>query len=344
MTKITSRPFGTVHGKQAILYTLDNGIISADITDYGAALTALRTMSRSGETLDVLLGYESAEQYSLQDGYLGATVGRCCNRIAGGSFWLGGTTYCLYQNDGKNHLHGGRLGFSHRFWQVEVQGEALCFSLHSPDGEEGYPGALEISVCFSLTEQGGLLIRYRARSSRDTLCNLTNHAYFNLDGQGCGRDVLGHQLRLCAERYTPCRADLVPAGELRRVSETPYDFTEFHAIGERIACGEEGLEAAGGYDHNWELEKEGLAAEAYSPYSGVCMQVYTDRPGMQFYSGNFLTERMGKAGAVYGKRSGFCLETQCFPDAIHRADFPSPILKAGEEYRTYTEYRFSVLK
>ena len=344
MTKISIRPFGTVSGKQAVLYTLDNGVISADITDYGATLTALRTVCRNGETLDVALGYESAEQYSLQDGYLGATVGRCCNRIAGGSFWLGGTTYCLYRNDGENHLHGGKTGFSHRFWQAEVQGEELCFSLLSPDGEEGYPGVLEASVSFSLTEQGGLLIRYRARSDRDTLCNLTNHAYFNLDGHDCGRNVLEHSLRLCADHYTPCRADLIPAGELRSVLSTPYDFTEFHAIGERIACGEEGLEAAGGYDHNWALRREGLAAEAYSSRSGVCMQVYTDRPGVQFYSGNFLTERIGKAGAVYGRRSGFCLETQCFPDAIHHADFPSPVLKAGQAYSSYTEYRFSILK
>ena len=345
MTEPARRPFGrTPEGERVELVTLDNGILRGEILTFGAALRTLEVPGRAGARVDVVLGYDTLEEYLTRDGYLGAVVGRCANRIAGGRFSLNGRDYALPINDGPNHLHGGVQGFSRRVWQVEeLEAHRAVFSLFSPDGEEGYPGALRVRVEYRL-DGAALELRYLAESDRDTLCNLTNHSYFNLAGQGSGT-VLDQELCIHARRYTPTDGNSIPTGELAEVAGTPMDLRSPTPIGARIGEDFPQLAQAGGYDHNYVLDGPAgtlrPAAWARSEATGITMETETTLPGVQFYTANYIEAgRPGKAGAVYGPRCGFCLETQIFPDAPNPPAFPSAVLRAGERWEHVTRYRF----
>lgn len=314
------------------------GLYEAHILPYGATLQSLLVPDRNGVQRDVVLGYESLAEYQQNDGYLGATVGRCANRIAGAQFTLDGTAYPLAANEGKNQLHSGPHGLHQKVWAWEQRAEnSVTLRAVSPDGEDGYPGTLEVAVTYTLSD-GALEIDYKAESDCDTVCNLTNHAYFNLAGQGSGL-VDSHALRVNADHYTPCGPGIIPTGEVRAVDGTALDLRRSTQLGDRLGAAE--LAEYGGYDHNFCLNSAN-AARLYCPESGICMDTETTLPGLQVYTAGFLTERRGKDGAVYGKNHGVCLETQFWPDAVHHENFPSPILRAGETYRHQTVYRFSM--
>lgn len=337
------RPFGAVpDGAQVDRILLRDGAQTCEIITYGAALRSLQVPDRNGAPTDIVLGFDRLEDYIAHDAHFGGTVGRFANRIAGGVFSLNGKSWHLPKNDGENHLHGGPDGFDRRIWSVEQLTErAVTLCLHSPDGDMGYPGTMEARVTYTL-QDGALSIRYAAVSDRDTLCSLTNHAYFNLNGHDSG-DVLRHMLRLRASHYTLSDASLIPTGEIAAVSGTPMDFTQPTAIGARIHDAFEALRQAGGYDHNYVVD-EAVCAEAWSDESGICMTVTTDRPGVQLYTGNFLGGTpLGKDGAQYPKHGGFCLETQAFPDAPNHPTFPSAVLRAGERFESTTIYRFGTV-
>ncbi len=339
--------FGTMPDGTAVeQYTLAAGELSCDIITYGGAVRALRVPARDGRTVDVLLGFDTLEDYLSHDKYLGALVGRCANRIGGASFDLNGVRYPLPANDGPNHLHGGEKGFFSRLWAVEAAGDSfLTLALDSPDGEEGYPGRLTVRVTYRL-EEDGLAIAYRAQADQDTLCNLTSHAYFNLSGHDSG-PVGDQTIQIFAGRYTPADAGSIPTGELASVDGTPMDLRRPVPMGEHWDDDFPQLAFAGGYDRNWVLDggedSLSVAARAYSPRTGVALEVLTDLPGVQFYSGNYLDGcPAGKGGAPYGRRWGFCLETQFFPDSPHHPNFPSAVLRAGEVWQHTTVLRFSM--
>lgn len=344
------RPFGTSNeGGDATLYTLENSHgMSISITDYGGIVTHLQVPDRDGTLADVVLGYDSLDDYLRDSPYFGAIVGRYGNRIAGGRFSLDGVQYVLPRNDGVNHLHGGLRGFDKVHWEAEPfadGGESgLRLSHVSSDGEEGYPGELRVSVVYALTNENELRIEYEAETDRPTVVNLTHHSYFNLGGHASG-DILGHRLMLNADRFTPVDANLIPTGELRSVDGTPFDFRVSTAIGARIEADDPQLRYAGGYDHNFVLNDDDgslrLAARVSDPTSGRVMEVLTTEPGIQFYSGNFLDgSNVGKGRAPYERRAGFCLETQHFPDSPNKTHFPTTVLRPGEVYRSTTVYRF----
>lgn len=343
---VTKAKFGaTPEGKAVDLYTLTNarGMV-AKIATYGATVTELHVPDKSGKMGDVVLGFGTLDGYLKPEPYFGATVGRVANRVAKGKFTLNGKTYTLAVNNGPNSLHGGIKAFDKQVWNAaEVkskEGPAVRFTYTSPDGEEGYPGTLKVTVIYTLTAKNGLLIDYTATTDKETPVNLTNHSYFNLAGGG---DVLKHQLMIAADSYTPTDDTLIPTGKIAPVKGTPLDFTKMTAIGEHIAqtTGE-----PNGYDHNFVLRSGGksfaLAAKVYEPTTGRVMEVYTTEPGVQFYTGNFLDGTLtGKGGTVYKQRSAFCLETQHYPDSINHPTFPTTVLKPGQTYRQKTEYRFS---
>jgi len=317
---------------------LRQGEYEAHILPYGATLHALFVPDGTGRRRDVVLGYETPAEYRRHDGYLGATVGRCANRIAGAAFSCGGETFRLSANEGENQLHSGSHGLHQKVWSWQQTAEnAVTLSTISPHGEDGYPGTLHVWVSYTLSG-GALTIDYRALSDRDTLCNLTNHAYFNLAGQDSGT-VASQVLTVNAAHYTPCGAGTIPTGEVRSVAGTALDLRQGARLGDRLGAAE--LAEYGGYDHNFCL-CSAAAAELFSPESGIAMAVETTMPGLQVYTAGFLTPRQGKAGAVYGRNHGVCLETQFWPDAVHHPHFPSPLLAAGEEYRHRTVYRFTV--
>lgn len=334
----TQAPFGaTRDGLPVTAYCLRNGSgASVTLLDYGATVQSLCVLNRRGGTTDVALGYDTLAEYEAQDAYLGATVGRVANRIGGACFSLNGTHYPLARNDGENHLHGGLLGFDKRLWHAALQGDALVFSRLSPDGEEGYPGNLQVTVAFSLTEDNALRIRYDAETDRDTLINLTNHTYFNLNGGGT---VLDHTLQVFAQRITENDSASLPTGRALDVTGTPFDFRQPKTIGADIGEADEQLRRGGGYDHNFVLAGR-QAAVLFSAQSGVELTVETDLPGMQVYTANFLSQRQGKAGRRMGPRDGVCLETQLFPNAMRCYGFPSPVLHPGEHLHLETIYRF----
>jgi aldose 1-epimerase len=345
-------PFGkTEDGQPVDLYTLSNkNGVEAAITNFGGIIVSLKVPDRGGKLDDVVLGYEQLDGYLTNKAFFGAIIGRYANRIAHGKFVLNGTTYNIPKNDGDNALHGGLKGFNKRLWTAKdvsgSHGQALELTYLSPDGEEGFPGNLSAKVVYTLTDQNELRIDYSATTDKETVINLTNHSYFNLAGQGTG-DILGHELTIRADRFTPVDATLIPTGELKPVKATPFDFTKGTAIGARIAQEDEQLKVGKGYDHNWVLNSKGkgsvsLAAEAYEPKSGRVLQVLTDQPGIQFYSGNFLDGSItGKSSKVYNLRNGFCLETQHFPDSPNQPKFPSTVLKPGQQYKTTTVFKFS---
>ena len=342
-----SIPFGVMpDGAVVEQFTLTAGALSCDILTFGGSLRALRVPDRNGKIVDVLLGFDSLEDYRTHGKSFGALVGRFANRIGGARFSLNGKTYPLVANDnGVNHLHGGGLGFDRRVWRAESASDsALTLSLFSPHGEEGYPGDLLVRVAYTLTEEG-LTIDYRARCDRDTVCNLTNHAYFNLSGHDSG-PVLDQTIQILADRYTPTDALSIPTGEIAPVEGTPMDLRQPLPIGARIDEDFPQLRQAGGYDHNWipggEPGTLRPVARAASEATGVSMEVLSTLPGVQFYSGNYLAgSPAGKGGAAYDARWGFCLETQFFPDSPNHENFPSCVLRAGEEFASTTAFRFT---
>ena len=347
-TGIQRERFGkTKEGREVFLYQLTNrnGAV-VRITDYGGIVTALLVPDRNGKLRDVVLGFSTLEGYLAGHPYFGALIGRYGNRIAGGGFQLNGTAYKLATNDGKNHLHGGTIGFDKVIWKgkeiKESAGTGVELTYLSRDGEEGYPGNLSVTVVYELTDRNELKITYKATTDAATPVNLTYHGYFNLDGEGTP-DMLDEQMTIMADRFTPVSPDLIPTGEIREVRGTALDFTAPHPIGERIR------DVKGGYDHNYVLNKKGgepeLAARVYAPESGIVMEVLTTEPGMQFYSGNFLDGTLkGKKGNMYQRHSGFCLEAQHYPDSPNHPDFPSTTLYPGQIYRQITVYRFSIRK
>jgi aldose 1-epimerase len=337
-------------GRTVQIYTLvnENGL-KAKITNYGAKLVSLEVPDKDGTLADVILGYETLDMYIKGDPYFGATVGRFANRIAHGKFILEGKEYELAQNNGPNHLHGGPGGYQSVLWKAEVidkEGQAaLKLNYLSPDGEEGYPGNLDIEVIYTWQNDNRLHIEYKATTDQTTIVNLTHHSLFNLKGEGNG-DILGHVLTINASAFTPVDSTLIPTGEIRSVEGTPLDFRTPEIIGERINEANEQLIKGKGYDHNWVLDKkEGLelAATLLEPESGRKMEVWTTEPGLQFYSGNFLDgSQIGKMKQAYQFRTGLALEAQHYPDSPNQARFPSVVLKKGEVYTQITVYGFSV--
>lgn len=338
--------FGTIEGKVVHLYSLRNARgATAKVISYGATLTDLWMPDRNGKLEDVVLGFDNLEAYRTKHPWFGATVGRVANRIARGKFTLDDREYSLEINDPPHSLHSGPNDFSRVVWQGEIvherNGAAVRFSYDSPAGEQGFPGRLWVTVLYRFTNDNELQLEYTARTAQATPVNLTHHSYFNLDG---AKNILGSVLQINGENYTPVDAARIPTGEIRPVKGTALDFTQPMAIGARIA--EVGGDP-GGYDHNFVLSAEAgklkFAARVFEETSGRQMEVWTTEPGLQFYSGNFLDGTFtGKRGVRYGKHSGFCLETQHFPDAVNRPEFPSIILRPGSVYGTQTTYRFSI--
>jgi len=349
--QVEKSAFGTLPDGTAVdLYTLwGAGGLSAAIATYGGAIVSLKVPDASGRLADVVLGFDELEGYlGKGNPYFGCIVGRYGNRIAGGRFTLDGRAHTLAPNDRGNHLHGGLRGFDKVVWAARPRespkGPALELSHLSRDGEEGYPGNLSVSVTYTL-EDRSLRIDYAATTDRPTHCNLTNHAYFNLEGEGSGT-VLDHRLQLWASGFTAVGEGLIPTGEIRSVQGTPLDFREPTRIGDRIDALDPQLKLAGGYDHNFVLDRTGAppwrCARVVAPRSGRVLEVLSTEPGIQFYSGNLLDGTLrGKGGRPYPRRAGFCLETQHFPDSPNRPEFPSTALRLGERYASRTIYRFS---
>jgi aldose 1-epimerase len=348
---VKKEPFGkTSDGKQVDIYTLKNTKgVEARIMTYGGIVVSLKVPDKNGKFDDVVLGYDALDGYLKNNGpYLGAIIGRYANRIAQGRFSLNGKEYTLVKNNGENHLHGGLKGFDKVVWtgrgRADKNGAMVELTYLSRDGEEGYPGNLTARVVYTLTEADELKIVYSATTDKDTIVNLTHHSYFNLAGAG---DILGHQMQINADRFTPTDSGAIPTGELKSVKGTPFDFTVPTAIGARIEQADEQLKFGNGYDHNFVLNKTGnslgLAATVYERASGRVMEVYTTEPGMQFYTGNYLDGTItGKNGKVYQRRFGFCLEAQRFPDSPNKPAFPSAALKPGQKYTQTTVYKFMV--
>jgi aldose 1-epimerase len=343
--------FGTTKsGEKVDIYTLTNSKgCAVKITNYGGIVTSLTVPDKNGKLCDVVLGHDNLDGYIKDNSpYFGALIGRYGNRIAKGKFTLDGKTYTLATNNNNiNHLHGGNVGFDKVVWKAKEikQSDAVGLELTylSKDGEEGYPGNLSITVKYLWTNKNELKINYEATTDKTTVVNLTNHAYFNL---ACKGDILSHELMINADKFTPVDSGLIPTGELRSVKGTVFDFTKPTAIGARIEKDDEQLKFGGGYDHNFALNnyngKLKLAATVYEPTTGRVIEVLTTEPGIQFYSGNFLDGKItGRAGTVYNKRNGFCLETQHFPDSPNQPKFLPTTLKPGEKYNTTTVYKFS---
>ncbi|MDO7877092.1 aldose epimerase family protein [Hymenobacter sp. ASUV-10] len=355
-TTLSSPPvavlFGHTPGGTLVhLFTLQNHCgMQATISTLGGTLTSLLVPDKHGQPGDVVLGFDTlagytSELFVQENTYFGAIIGRYGNRIAKGRFTLDGRPYQLPINNVPNSLHGGPLGFDKQVWQatpdISADGPTLTLTYLSLDGEEGYPGNLTVQVVYTLTEDNSLRLDYSATTDQPTVLNLTSHSYFNL-ALGSAPTILDHILTLPADQFTPVDDTLIPTGELKDVKGTPFDFTTPHAIGERIG------QVPGGYDHNWVLANQHrpqpeLAASVYEPISGRTMDVYTDQPGVQCYTGNFLKGNLGgKDGVTYGQHAGFCLETQHFPDSPNQPQFPSTVLRPGETFRSTTEYRFGV--
>jgi len=351
---VTKAAFGTTpDGESVDVYTMTNpqGMEVRAIT-YGGIITVLRVPDRDGRIDDVALGFDNLEGYLKNPPFFGAIIGRYGNRIARGRFTLDGKTYTLATNNGPNHLHGGVKGFDKVVWQAESfkkdDGVGVTFTHRSPDGDQGYPGNLSLRVTYTVTARNELEVEYEATTDQATPLNLTQHTYFNLAGEG-SRDVLDHMLTIHASRYTPVDATLIPSGGVATVEGTPFDFRMPTAIGSRIAANDAQIRFGNGYDHNFVIDRtaDGLvpAAHVMEPMTGRVLDVSTTEPGMQFYTGNFLDGTlMGKRGHTYKQRTGFCLETQHFPDSPNKPSFPSTILRPGETYRSKTVFAFSVSK
>jgi aldose 1-epimerase len=349
-TRIETQPFGKMADGRAVqIYTLRNGGVTVRITNYGGRIVSVLAPDRGGKAADVVLGFSTLDAYLKDASFQGAIIGRYGNRIGKGQFSLDGHAYSLPRNNGENHLHGGPGGFYTKLWTPAVRhepdGDALELTYTSPDGEEGYPGTLQSKVVYSLVEGGRLRLDYTATTDKPTVVNLTNHAYFNLAGEGSG-DILGHEMQVEADQFTPVDETLIPTGELKAVAGTPFDFTKSTAIGARIGDPDPQLAIGKGYDHNFVLRAPAgglrFVARVTEPKSGRVLEVLTTEPGLQFYSGNFLDGSFsGQSGRPYAFRSAFCLEAQHFPDSPNKPAFPSVVLKPGETYRQTTVYRFT---
>ena len=356
MMKKEKQSFGRLRDKrEATLYTLSRKDFTVRISDYGATVVSLIIKNPStGEYTDVVLGFDSAEQYESDSSCFGGVCGRFANRIKNACFSLNGKEYKLAANNNGNHLHGGIEGFHKKLWKAEFTQNGISLVYISPDAEEGYPGKLQARVTYTITQNNALIIEYSAFSDKDTIVNFTNHSYFNLCGHDSG-NILNQSLQLNATEYTPIDTTSCPTGEILSVKNTPFDFTSFHKLSERINSSHPQMIIGNGYDHNFVINQTGdcdyiqklpLAATAFSPSNSLglrlFMKVYTDKPGVQLYTGNFISEKTkGKSGALYGPRHGFCLETQYFPDSINHSNFPSPVLKSDQKYRFKTIYQFS---
>jgi aldose 1-epimerase len=336
------------------LYTLKNKAgTTVKITNYGAIVTSIITADRKGAMADITLGYNDVSGYTnaVDKPYFGAIVGRYGNRIAKGKFSIDGKDYKLAVNNGENHLHGGVIGLDKVVWDAKIGGpNSITLHYLAKDGEEGYPGNLDINVTYTLSDTNELKIDYLATTDKKTPVNLTNHTYFNLKGEG-EDTILGHELMINAKGFTPVDSGLIPTGKITSVSGTPFDFTTAKAIGRDVGKKDQQLEYGLGYDHNWVLDKGGkqgqmtLAATLYEPGTGRFMEVFTQEPGLQFYCGNFLAGNLkGKSGKTYVHRGGLCLETQHYPDSPNQAAFPNTILNPGKKYKTTTVYKFSTKK
>jgi aldose 1-epimerase len=344
---VTKKDFGKTAAGQAVeLYTLTNAAgMRADIMTYGGALVALTAPDRTGKFGDVILGMDDIKGYETPVPYFGALIGRYGNRIGKAQFVLDGQTYNLPANDNGNTLHGGNKGFDKRIWTAKAgTGSSLELTYVSKDREEGFPGTLSAKVVYTVTDKNELKIDYSATTDKNTVVNLTNHAYFNLAGPGEGT-ILAHEVMINADKFTPVNSTLIPTGELRAVKGGPFDFTKATAIGARIEQNDEQLKFGKGYDHNWVLNKGtgGMtkAAEVHEPKTGRVMEVWTTEPGLQFYTGNFLDGTLKGKGKMYVLRGAFCMETQHYPDSPNQPAFPSTTLKKGQTYQTSTVYKFS---
>lgn len=349
MTGVTREVFGTTNrGEEVAVFTLSNdrGAV-VRLLELGAIVQQVRVPDRNGDMADVVLGFDTVAEYELNPPFFGCATGRVANRIAAGRFDLDGTSYQLAINAPPNHLHGGEGGFHRALWRGEIEpvpsGAAVRFRYSSPDGDDGYPGELACEILYTLTRASGLRIDYLAHTDRPTPVNLTNHSYFNLAAHDAG-SVLDHVVRIRAERFTERDETGVPTGRILPVDGTPLDLRTPRVVGERI----DELKDAEGYDHNfvvdqWDGETCRLMAEVIEPLRGRRLEVHTTQPGVQFYTGNFLSGMSGKGGAVYNRHAGLCLETQHFPDSVNHPGFPSTILRPGEAYRQTTEYRFTTL-
>jgi aldose 1-epimerase len=345
-SEVSKQPYGKMpDGTPVDIYTLKDGKIEIRITNYGGIVQTLKVPDRNGNVADVVLGFDTLDEYVKTGNtpHFGGIIGRYANRNAHGSFKLNGKTYQIPKNDGDNALHGGPIGFDKVVWQAKQIPNGIELTHVSKDGDQGFPGTLIAVVRYTLVGNQ-LKIEYSATTDADTVVNLTNHSYFNLKGQGNG-DILGHEVKLEASRFTPVEATLIPTGELAPVEGTPFDFRKSTVVGSRINDNNEQLKLARGYDQNWVLDNKGKfaeAAEAYEPTTGRVLQVMTDQPGTQFYTGNFLDGTItGKDGRVYKYRYGLALETQHFPDSPNHPQFPSTELKPGQHYHTVTVLKFS---
>lgn len=349
---ITRELFGTSkQGENVFLYTLTNSNgAKAVITNLGARLVKLYVPDQTGTFRDVVLGNDTVADYENIENFHGATIGRNANRIGGAALCIDGVEYALAANDHGNNLHSNPEGYHVRVWEANIGdnelGDAVSFSLFSPDKDQGYPGSLDISVTYTLTEENALMIHYKAMGDKNTIVNMTNHSFFNLNGHESGT-IINHQVWIDADYFTRADPESIPTGELVSVEGTPMDFRTLRRVGDEIDRDYEATVLGGGYDHNWVLknnEQYELVARAIGDQSGIEMEVYTDLPGMQVYTGNFIDHETGKDGVIYEKRNGICFETQYFPDAVHHENFASPIVKAGDEYETTTVYKFSIQK
>ncbi|MGB7747413.1 MAG: aldose epimerase family protein [Verrucomicrobiia bacterium] len=348
---ISQAPFGkTTDGTPVEIYTLRNyNGMEARIMTYGGIVVSLKVPDKKGEFGDVVLGYDNLGDYVRNNPFFGALVGRYGNRIAKGKFTLDGKEYTLAQNNAPNNLHGGPVGFDKKVWKVAKadvgpDGPRLELTLLSPDADQGFPGNLKVTVTYTLTDDNGLRVDYTATTDKDTICNLTQHSYFNLAGKG---DILNHQVFINADKFTPVDDTLIPTGELKPVAGTPFDFRTATAVGIRIDANDEQIKFGHGYDHNWVINKPlgklGLAARVTDPATGRAMEVWSTEPGVQFYTGNFLDGSItGKGGWVYELRNGLCFEPQHYPDSPNHPQFPSAELKPGQTYQNTIEYKFSV--
>lgn len=348
---ITQKNFGTHEGKAVYSYTLDNGHgLRAEILNYGGIIKNLYVCGKNGEYVDVVLGRDTLAEYNDNDGYYGALIGRNSNRVADAKIKVADKIYPLCKNDGNNNLHGGLVGFDKKVWEVKIADDpeepALILTITSPDGEEGFPGDLDVTVTYTLTKNNGLKIHYTAISNQDTVVNLTNHSYFNLNGHNSGKSIDNLKLYMNSSYYTPNNDECMPNGEIRSVSGTAFDFTSEKEVGHDINdFSVEQLAMFGGYDHNFILDGIGFRkfASLWCEDTGINMDCYTDLPGVQLYTGNSINEtKVCKEGAVYKKHGALCLETQFFPNAFLYSHFPTTVLKKGDKYDTVTEYRFSI--
>jgi len=345
---VTTENFGSVEGKDVFLYTLTNKEGNfIKLSNYGAVISEISVPDRNGKRANVAFGYDNIDGYLNGDPYFGKVVGQYANRIAAGKFQLDGVDYTLALNNAPNSLHGGPTGWHSRVWDAEVLAKtdfpAVKFTYNKPDMEEGYPGNVVAEVVYTWTDNNEIILDYKVITDRNTIINITNHAYFNLHGSGVG-DILDHEAVIRASAFTPVDSTLIPTGEIRPVEGTPFDFRTPHLIGERIGEDYDQLVLGGGYDHNFVLDNVELVdAEVYDPSTGRLLEVVTDQPGVQFYTGNFLDgTQTGRGGMVYNYRTGFCLETQHFPDSPNQLSFPSVVLTPEEPFLSSTTYRFSV--